>query len=339
MLDAIPLIVQAGLAIVLGFIGLIWSADRFVAGAASIASSFGIAPAIVGLTIVSFGTSAPEVMVSLMASLDGAGDLAIGNALGSNIANIGLVLGATLLITYIPVQARLLKHEGAVLLFLSVLAGVFLFDGGLSRLEGWILLALLVPSIWLLSALKQRDYDAAELIDEQIPHYSRGKAIAWFLVGLSILIVSSKILVWGAETTAIYFKVSPLIIGLTVVAIGTSLPELAASVVSALKGHHDIAIGNIIGSNIFNLLAVMSIPGIFVTKDLVAEVFSRDFATMMVLTLVLLGAIGVALMRKKTATNIGKPAGLIMLFLYLAYIVTLASSEYAKNVTAPLAGV
>jgi len=330
MLDTVPAITLAAIAILLGFIGLVWSAERFVAGAASIAAVFGVAPAIIGLTIVSFGTSAPEVMVSLMASLDHAGDLAIGNALGSNIANIGLVLGVTLLISRIPVHSTLLKHEGVVLLMLSALAGYFLYDFRLSVTEGSVLLALLVPSIWYLTITKQRDHKPDELIEEGIKHYEPRRAIFWFLVGLVVLMISSKVLVWGAETTAIFFNVSPLIIGLSVIAIGTSLPELAASVVSAIKGHHDIAVGNIIGSNIFNLLAVMSIPGIFGSPVLGAEVFSRDFMSMMGLTLLLFTSILLVIMRNKRNAHLGKFSGLFMLGLYVAYIFTLGQTQFLQ---------
>ncbi len=330
MLDFIPAIALAGIAILVGFVGLVWSADRFVAGAASIAEVFGIAPVIIGLTIVSFGTSAPEVMVSLTAALGGAGELAIGNAIGSNIANIGLVLGITLLISRIPVVSNLLRHEGSVLLFLSALAGYFLFDRQLSVFEGWVLLALLPPSIWYLTVTKQRDHTPEELVEEDIEHYPPALAILWFIIGLITLIISSKILVWGAETTAIHFNVSPLVIGLSIIAIGTSLPELAASIMSALKGHHDIAVGNIVGSNIFNLLAVMSIPGIFASPPLDDAVFTRDFTAMMGLTLLLFASMIVALARDGQLARLGRPAGALMLCAYIAYIYVLAQAQFTN---------
>ncbi len=332
MLDTVPVMVLATAAIILGIAGLVWSADRFVAGAASIAESFGIAPVIVGLTIVSFGTSAPEVMVSVMATLDGSGDLAVGNALGSNIANIGLVLGVTLLITRIPVVTSLLRYEGSLLIAVTLLAGVFLYDAFISTIEGWVLLLLLVPLMWYLTRVKQREHSAKELLEEfneEVPHYSPKAAMLWFIVGLAALIASSKVLVWGAVITAESFGVSPLIIGLSIIAIGTSLPELAASVMSAIKGHHDIALGNIVGSNIFNILAVMSMPGILGSSRMGAEVFSRDYFAMLGITLLLFIFMGAALLKRRQDAKLGKLCGMLLLLLYTGYMVLIAQSQFS----------
>lgn len=323
MLDTIPPIALAAIAILIGFGGLVWSADRFVAGSAAIAKSFGVAPLVIGLTIVSFGTSAPEVMVSISASLKDAGDLAIGNALGSNIANIGLVLGATLLIAAIPVQKHIFRHELPVLLLVTVISGALLYGGVLSPWEGWLLLALLPVLMLYLVRAKQKELSPAEidLEQEDIPEMPRPRAILWFAIGLVALMLSSEVLVWGAKTTAEYFSVSPLIIGLTVIAVGTSLPELAASVMSALKGHHDIALGNIIGSNIFNLLAVMAVPGIISPPIMEAAVFNRDYMTMLGITLIITAAIAIVLLRKNTkgTSQLGKGTGFILLACYVAY--------------------
>ncbi len=332
MLDFVPTVALAALAILVGFAGLIWSADRFVSGAASIAEAFGVAPVVIGLTIVSFGTSAPEVMVSFMAALRDAGDLAVGNALGSNIANVAMVLGITLLISRIPVDANMLKHEFSFLFFLIILSGFFLYDSFLSPTEGWILLALLVPAIWYLVIIKQKDHTPEELISDEVEHYSPKMAWIWFLVGLIALLVSSKILVWGGETTALHFGVSPLVIGLTVIAIGTSLPELAASVMSALKGHHDIAIGAIVGSNMFNLLAVMSLPAVFGTPQMEAAVFSRDYMAMLITALALFVCISIVLIRKKgneagKEAEVGKITGALLSLMYLGYIAILANAQ------------
>lgn len=327
MLDFIPTIYLAFIAILIGIAGLVWSADRFVAGAASIAKVFGVAPMIIGLTIVSFGTSAPEVMVSVIAAFSGAGDLAVGNAIGSNIANIALVLGATTLIAYIPVQAHLLRDELPILLLVTLAAGYMLWDALLSVAEGWILLGLLVPSIWYLVHIKQKSFSKEEVSEEEeLPELSRNAAILWFIVGLALLVISSKILVWGAETAALHFNVSPLIIGLTIIAIGTSLPELAASVLSAIRGHHDIALGNIIGSNLFNLLAVMSIPGIVGSQQMDALVFSRDYMTMLGVTLLLALALVAVLFISKTK-RIGKVSGVLLLISYFVYMYSLASAQ------------
>lgn len=323
MLDSIPPIALAAIAILIGFGGLVWSADRFVAGSAAIAKSFGIAPLVIGLTIVSFGTSAPEVMVSISASLKDAGDLAIGNAIGSNIANIGLVLGATLLIAAIPVQKHIFHHELPVLLLVTVVSGVLLYGGTLVAWEGWLLLALLPALMFYLVRAKQRELSPAEIDQEQddIPEMARPRALVWFVIGLAALMLSSEILVWGAKTTAEHFSVSPLIIGLTVIAVGTSLPELAASVMSAIKGHHDIALGNIIGSNIFNILAVMAVPGIISPPAMDSAVFNRDYLTMLGITLIITAAIAVALLRKnsKGQSQLGKGTGLVLLASYVGY--------------------
>ena len=316
----LPPIAQALIAIVAGIALLVWSADRFVAGAAALAKNLGMSPMLIGLTIVSLGTSAPEVLVSVQAALMGTGSIAMGNAIGSNIANIGLVLGCTALIAAIPVQRHLLTVEIPVLLAVTALAGFFLADATISRLEGWILLLVLPPVLWFLARSKRRENTEDE--SPKLPEISTAASAFWFAIGLGLLIVAAKILVWGAVFTAQYFSVSPLIIGLTVLAVGTSLPELAASVVSACKGHHDIALGNVIGSNIFNLLAVMSLPAVLAPLHAESAVFSRDFAAMAILTLALSLAIALPLLVKKagkTAT-IGRLTGAGLLLLYAAYI-------------------
>jgi cation:H+ antiporter len=304
------------IAILIGFTGLIWSADKFVEGSASIASRFGISKLIIGLTVVAFGTSAPEVVVSISSSLRNAGDLAIGNAIGSNLANIGLVLGITALIAPLPIKTHILKQEFVIMLGVFCLAGFFLFDSRLSLLEGIILVSMMIPLLlWIAYSKKQHPEDG-----EELPEITSMKAgILWFIFGLSLLIASAEILVWGAKTVALEFGVSPLIIGLTVVAVGTSLPELAASVMSALKGHHDIAIGNVIGSNIFNLLLVMGIAPIINPISMEAEVFSRDFAAMSIIALFLGGAMLFSYLKSKGNSQLGRLTGIGLLILYLAY--------------------
>lgn len=326
LIDSIPLIYLAAVAIALGFIGLIWSADRFVAGAAALALNVGMAPMLIGLTIVSFGTSAPEILVSLNAALASAGDIAIGNALGSNLANIGLVLAITALVARIPVQKHILTDELPLLLGITLLAGIFLMDAHLGRIEGWILLVALVPSIAYMIWTKRRSLSTEEKQEEEeIAAMSNLAAGLWFLIGLVLLVASAKLLVWGAQTTAMHFNVNPLIIGLTVLAIGTSLPELAASIASVLKGHHDIALGNIIGSNIFNLLAVMSLPGIIQPLTYDAAVFSRDYLMMAGVTTMLAAFIIFALWKKTSNKNsgIGRAAGAVLLLIYSGYIYSL----------------
>jgi cation:H+ antiporter len=323
----IPSIYVAYIAILLGFVGLIWSADRFVAGAAAMAKNMGLAPILIGLTIVSLGTSAPEILVSINAALSNEGSIALGNAIGSNIANIGLVLACTALVAKIPIQRHILKDELPVLIIVTLAAGYCISDARLTRTEGWALLALLIPVMVYLIIRKTKDLSPKEkaLEQEDIPEMPTAKAVFWFVVGLVILIISSKILVSGAKTTAEHFSVSPLIIGLTVLAVGTSLPELAASIASALKGHHDIALGNIIGSNIFNLLAVMSLPGIIQPLSTDPAIFHRDYATMGALTLILVLLAGVPflLRRKETKPSIGRLAGVGLLIIYAYYFTLL----------------
>lgn len=311
------------LLVIFGFVGLIWSADKFVAGSAAMARTFGISKLIIGLTIVAFGTSAPEVMVSLNAALQGAGELAVGNALGSNLANIGLVLGATALIVALPLQKHLLAIELPALLFVTALAGWFLYDAELSRPEGWTLL-LLLPCVMGLIIWSKRHHP--EEVDEDIPHMSRAASLGWFIIGLAALIISSELLVRGASDLALAFGVSPLVIGLTVVAVGTSMPELAASIASAIKGHYEIAIGNVIGSNLFNLLAVMAIPGIISPLGMEAAVFNRDFLAMGALTLILAAALYLSFIAcRGTGAQLGKLMGLLLLALYAGYYALLLS--------------
>ncbi|GAB3094187.1 calcium/sodium antiporter [Aestuariicella hydrocarbonica] len=314
----------AWLAIIAGFVGLIWSADRFVAGSAAIANNFGVSRLIIGLTIVSLGTSAPEIIVSISASLQGSGELAIGNALGSNIANIGLVLAITALIAPMPIQKHLITQEIPILLLVTAAAGGVLYDAALMPIEGILLLACLIPLLYFMVRSKKSHPEEIDISDE-IPDMKTLIASFWFVVGLAVLIGSSEMLVWGAQIVAIDFGVSPLIIGLTVIAVGTSLPELAASVVSAIKGHHEMALGNIIGSNIFNILTVMSLPAIIHPPTMTAEVFSRDFTAMAAITLLLAAAIVVDyLIRNRHpeshgVARLGRRIGCLLLASYIGY--------------------
>jgi len=272
------------LAILGGLIVLVWSADRFVNGAAATAKNFGMSPLLIGLTIVSFGTSAPEMLVSFMASINDSGSLAVGNAIGSNIANIALVLGITAMIAPMPVKSGVIKKEIPLLVGITLLAGYCLWDLTLSLSDGIILFVGLIVCLYLFAKYQQEEEGSD---DEEIPELTTSKAIFWLLIGLALLIASSRLLVWGAVEIATIMGVSELIIGLTIVAIGTSLPELAATVASALKKQHDIALGNIVGSNIFNLGAVMAIPGLVSPISIEADAFSRDYMAMLAVTILL----------------------------------------------------
>lgn len=315
------------LGLLIGVLGLLWGADRFVEGSAGAARNFGISPLIIGLTVVSIGTSAPEVLVSINAALSNAAELAVGNALGSNMANIGLVLGATLLIAPTPVQKHLLTQEGAVLLVITAIAGFCLYDGYLGRIESAILAGLIFPLVYIAIRYKKTHVSPEEVaIGEDIPDITMGAAALWFIVGLAVLLASAEVTVWSAKTIAQSLGVSELIIGLTVVAIGTSLPELAASVVSAMRGHHDIAIGNVFGSNLFNLMLVMPAAGIISPMMISPMVFNRDFASLAIMTLLLIAMVALALnkaRRNSLPAVLSRYLGAILVAGYIGYYVVL----------------
>lgn len=279
-------------AILAGFALLTWSADRFVVGASAIAYLLKVSPLIIGLTIVGLGTSAPEMLVSLVASWQGNSGLAVGNALGSNIINMGLILGITAMVIPLKVHSSIIKRELPVLLLVMVIALLLLLDGTLGRLDGMILLTgMALVVIWLirvgLTQTTTEDPMSGEFADEMPMNMGMGRALFWLIVGALCLLGSSRLLVWGAVSVAESMGISDLVIGLTVVALGTSLPELAASVMSALKNEHDIALGNVIGSNIFNLLVVLGLPGLISPGAIDAEVLTRDFPVMVGLMLAL----------------------------------------------------
>ncbi len=310
-------------AVALGIVALVWGADRFVLGAAGVARNLGVSTLVIGLVIVGFGTSAPELLVSAMAGLEGATGLAVGNALGSNIANIGLVLGTTALIVPLAVHSGVLKREFPVLLFMCFAVLILLWDGYLGRLDGFILVAALVGLIyWTVRlALRERDHDPLQAeVAEEIPEsITMGAAVLWLVVGLVVLLAGARMVVWGAVNIAHAFGVSEVIIGLTIVAIGTSLPELAASIMGALKGEPDLAIGNVVGSNLFNLLGVLGLPALIHPEVLDASVLSRDYPVMLGLTL----ALFLLVYSRRRTPRIGRGSGFLLLGAYGAYMTTL----------------
>ncbi|MET0027788.1 MAG: calcium/sodium antiporter [Candidatus Thiodiazotropha sp.] len=280
----------SSIAILVGLVILVWSADRFISGAAALADNLGVSPMLIGLTVVGFGTSAPEVLVSTMAALDGNPGLAIGNAIGSNIANIGLILGVTAIVMPLSVHSSVLRREYPLLLAVSAIAYALMWDGDLSRMDGTVLITLLVVVLgWMIYTAKTGGTDPiAGEYEAEIPHnMPTRKALITLSIGLALLLLSSRLLVWGATQVAVALGVTDVVIGLTIVAIGTSLPELAASITSALKKEDDIAIGNVIGSNLYNLLAVLSIPGLIAPGSFAPEVTTRDLPVMLGLTLFL----------------------------------------------------
>lgn len=284
-------ILPASGAIIIGLVLLAWSADRFVEGASSIASHLGVSALIIGITIIGFGTSAPEILVSVIAVVEGTPDIAIGNALGSNIANIGLILGITALITPIPIDAGLLRREFPLLIIATAILIWRLADSALNRLDGLLLAAMLIAVLlYLLKSHRQspEENHIEESLSESIPQGLSFMAAGGLVIsGLVILVGSSKLLVWGATEIAVTLGVSELIIGLTVIAVGTSLPELAASIASLRKGVPDLAIGNVIGSNLFNSLAVIGLPALLASFSIDADAIHRDLPVVAVFTLLL----------------------------------------------------
>jgi cation:H+ antiporter len=277
------------LSLLTGFLLLMWSADAFTDNGAKIAKIFNISPLVIGLLIFGFGTSAPEMLVSGLAAYDGHPEMSIGNAFGSNIFNIGLVLGITAIILPITVEKSVLKKEWLFLFLSTLVVGFLLLDGFLSFTDGLILLTLLLlflTSVFIES--RKGDHIDADSLENDSQDQGKGKTWLLLFVSLVILISSAKLVVWGGTSLALSFGVSDLIIGLTVVALGTSLPELAVSISSALKKQHQMVIGNIIGSNLFNTLGVLAIPGLILPFQIPAEVMSRDYISMLILTLLIL---------------------------------------------------
>jgi len=315
-------------AVILGLAVLVWSADRFVEGAAAVARHLGMAPLVIGMVIIGFGTSAPEMVVSALASMQGNPALALGNAYGSNITNIALVLGITALLAPIAVKSVVIRREMPVLIAITLLSALFLWDYQITRLEAVALLVVFFGymgwSVWI-GSKSTDDSLAAEYTEELDSHPLPMKpAIIWLIIGLLLLIVSSRILVWGAVNIAVSLGVSDLVIGLTVVAIGTSLPELASAIAATRKNEHDLALGNVIGSNMFNTLAVVGIAGAIEPVSLEPLVLSRDWVAMALLT-VLLMAFGI---RKARQGRINRVHGCIFIFLYLLYTAYLLKTGF-----------
>ena len=310
------------LLMIVGFAVLIWSADRFLSGAAATATNLGVSNIVIGLTVVSLGTSAPEIVVALIAALEGNAILAIGNAIGSNIANIGLVLGITAIVAPLPFSQNVLRRELPWLLGATVLAIVLIFDRELSLTDGVFLLSSLAYILWqLLRSEQEADPAESALASEleELPEMKQSSALFWLFAGLAALLASAQLLVYASTQIALDLGISSMIIGLTIVAIGTSLPELAATVGAAIKGQPDIAIGNIVGSNILNILAVLAVPALISTTGLDFSALWRDSGMMLALTLMLaLFAYGM-----NSRAVITRFEGLVMLLAWIGYNVLL----------------
>jgi cation:H+ antiporter len=279
------------LLVIAGLVLLIWGADRFVHGAAAMARNLGIAPLLIGLTVVAFATSAPEILVSIVAALQHEPGLAFGNAIGSNIVNIGLVLGLTAMIRPIKLESATLRREMPALLAVTLLTVSLFLDTFLSRIDGIVMLTgLVIVMVWLarLGMRSAANDPIAQDFDAEIPtDVSMLMASIWLLVGLGTLLLGAELLVDGAIGIAKTLGVSEVVIGITIVAFGTSLPELAVSLASALKGEYGLAIGNIVGSNIFNLLAVIGVAATIEPSALAPTVLSLHIFVMVAFTLVL----------------------------------------------------
>lgn len=279
------------LAVLAGLAVLVWSADRFIDGAAAVARHFALPPLLIGAVIIGFGTSAPELAVSVLSAMEGSPGIALGNAYGSNIANIALILGITALISPIVVQSQILRKELPVLVAITLLSVILIWDLTISRLDAIVL--LVVFSGWMIWSIREGLSDGKDTLSQETEAeldahpMSIRQAWVWLAVGLVLLIVSSRLLVWGAVTIAEGLGISELVIGLTVVAVGTSLPELASCIAAARKNEHDLAMGNILGSNLFNTLAVVGLAGVIHPLTVEATVLYRDMAVMGALTLAL----------------------------------------------------
>ena len=316
------------IAVLAGIVLLVWSADKFIDGASATAHHLGMPSLLVGMIVVGFGTSAPELVVSVMAALDGNPGIALGNAYGSNIVNIALILGLTAIIHPIVVHSAIVRKELPLLLAVTVVAIIQIMDGELSRNDALLLFLLLFVymgwTIWQgmrsKSDVLSHEFDF-ELQTHQMP---LKKSIPLLIFGLIVLVISSRLLVWGAVEIAQSFGVSELIIGLTVVAIGTSLPELASSIAAARKGELDIAIGNVIGSNMFNTLAVVGLAGMIHPTTVPQEVLQRDMVVMGILTLSLL----FFTISLKGHGRIGRLKGGTWLFSFIAYTAYLINTAF-----------
>lgn len=295
-----------------GFILLMWSADLLVDNAAELAGRLGVSTFLVGIIVIGFGTSAPELFVSAMAALDDKGNLALGNALGSNITNIGLVLGSAAFIRALPVNRSTATRDIPIVLVTGLLAIFLVSDGQLSRLDGLILIVVLLGYlIW--SAKTSNTSDLGEQAEHKASDKPTWLCAAWTVASIVLLIIASRILVSGAVTIAEFFEVGELIIGLTIVAIGTSLPELAAAIAAARKGVHDMIIGNIIGSNVFNTLGVLGVTGTLQATEIDTSALWRDFPIMFIFTVIML-------LFALTRGSFSRTEGGALLLGYLSYL-------------------
>ncbi|MCG3722251.1 calcium/sodium antiporter [Vibrio cincinnatiensis] len=304
--------------LIVGLILLVWSADKLVFGAAAIARNIGISPLVIGMTILAMGSSAPEMMVSATAALSGKTDTAVGNVLGSNIANIALILGITALIKPLSISSTVLRRELPLMIIVTLIAGVLLWNNHLGFYEGTLLFVLFVIFLLAMLRISRKEQQKGDILlterESEIPQdVSNKKAVMWVVFGLILLPFAANMLVNNSVIIAKYFGMSDLVIGLTIIAVGTSLPELAASLAGVLKGEDDMAVGNIIGSNVFNILAVMGLPGILNPSMLSENAMGRDFWVMLGVSLLLV------VMALGKSRSINRLEGAILFIVFLGY--------------------
>ena len=313
------------IAVVISLALLAISADKFVDGASSVAKNLGVSPLLIGLTVVSFGTSAPEILIAVMSAGNGSSEIAIGNAIGSNIANIALILGAASLFIPIPVASEVLRREIPLLCAVVLFSSALLFDLHLSRIDGAAaIFTLLLCLGWLIWQGKSRQDDSiSDEYEESIEKTNVKTAWIITLVSLVTLLISARVLVWGAVEIARAANVSELMIGLSIVAVGTSLPELAATIASLLRREFGLAIGNVVGSNLFNALAVIGIVALMAPGDLDVMIRSRDTVVHIALTICLV----IFCVGFKRAGRINRFEGFLLLSSFIAYQWFLYSTE------------
>ncbi len=300
-------------ALLIGFLLLMWSANRFADEALLVGQYFNLPKILIGIVILGFGTSAPELLVSALSALQGNSGLAIGNAIGSNITNILLVLGATLCILPLEINAQIIHRNFLLLLGATTLLSLQIYDRQLNLIDGMILFFALIVTFYLLARFEN---NSEQTDDNATNTQSIKKVVIGLLVGLIVLLLSSKLVVWSAVGIAKFLGVSDLIIGLTIIAIGTSLPELATCVASALKKHSELALGNIVGSNIFNTLGVTGVASLIAGYSLPGEIFERDFPAMLIATAMLFILVLIFLRNR----YIPRVFGLLFLGGYFTYI-------------------
>lgn len=310
----------AVLAVIIGLAILVWSADVFIDGAVVLAKKLSVPSFLIGVVILGLGTSAPEMVVSVLAALEGSPELALGNAYGSNIINIALVLGATVLISPIIIRKSIINRDLPLLLLVTAVAAWQLSDGVLSNTDGIVLLVLLVVVLGIQIALSLREghheHEDDDVVATAEKDHSMARGLGGLFIGMLVLILSSRAIVWGAVELATLWGLSELIIGLTIVAVGTSLPELVASISAARKGEHDMALGNIIGSNIFNTLAVVGLAALIAPITPNSIILSRDILAMGLLTILLFAMCIFAFMFKH---QFGRLSGATLVLFFIGY--------------------